>query len=78
MLLAPAVAVNVPPQVLAPLGMAAISTSAGKTSFKASALKAMAPAWVLSMVMVKVEMPPTAMVDGAKLLAMLGSVVAGT
>ena len=69
---AEATGVKVPPQVLPELGIAATCMPAGKVSVKAMPFIAPVSAAGSVMVMVIVEVPLSAMVDGAKTLVVVG------
>jgi hypothetical protein len=67
-LLPPAVAVTVPPHVVAALGVAAIVTPVGNVSVRPIPPSATAPEAVLGIVIVSVEVPPEVIVVGENAL----------
>ncbi len=71
MLPLPAVAVNVPPQVVVALGVAAIVRFAGNVSVRPTPVSATEPAAVLAIPIVIVETPPGTIEVGEKLLVIV-------
>jgi hypothetical protein len=67
-----AAAVNVPPQVLLAFGALATCTPLGSASLKETPVKA-SDAFGLLMVKLRVDIPPTAMLPGEKLLLMVAA-----
>ena len=70
----PAVAVKVPPQVLVALGVLATCTPVGKVSLTARPVRITVLPVGLVMVRVRVEVPPTAMLLGEKALVIVGGI----
>jgi len=72
----PAVAVNVPPQVLLVFGTLATTTPLGNVSLTATPVRATVLAAGLVMVRVRVDVPPTRMPVGPNALTMVGGATA--